>query len=172
MTFQVHVKAVVLLSMLLVALEASATAPAEEPAELYDPAADVEKDVAALLEKTKASKKHIMLQIGGNWCGWCHRFHGFVNEDEELKASLNKNFEVYHLNFSEENQNLAYLKKLRFPQRFGFPVIVILDGEGNRLHTQDSALLEEGKTYNKDKVKTFFENWSPGALDEAKYKEE
>jgi hypothetical protein len=31
------------------------------------------------------------------------------------------------------------------PQRFGFPVFVIIDGDGNVLHTQDSALLEQGK---------------------------
>ena len=168
MTFPARIKAMVLLSVSLVAVNASAT----EPIELYDPSADVEKDVAALIQNAQMSKKHVMLQIGGNWCGWCHRLHAFLNDDEGLKESLNKNFEVYRLNYSEENKNLAYLKKLRFPQRFGFPVIVILDADGKILHTQDTALLEEGKSYNKDKVQTFLTNWSPGAIDEAKYKEE
>jgi thioredoxin-related protein len=146
--------------------------PATEIKQLYDPKANVEKDVAALVEKAKASDKHIMLQIGGNWCGWCIRFHDFTANDPELKELLEKGFEVYHLNFSDENKNLDYLKKLRFPQRFGFPVFVILQKDGELLHTQDSALLEEGKSYNKDKVKAFLENWSPSALDEGKYKEE
>jgi thioredoxin-related protein len=162
------VKTCLLLTIFLGAISARAA----EEADLYDPSANVEKDVAALIQKSQQGKKHIFLQIGGNWCGWCIRFHKFVTDDDELKRLVGENFEVYHLNYSEENKNAEYLKKLRFPQRFGFPVFVILDADGKMLHTQDSALLEEGDSYNKQKVTTFLENWSAGALDEAKYKQE
>lgn len=138
---------------------------------LYNPAANVEKDMVEILKQAKKENKHVMLQIGGNWCIWCYRFNRFVGSDKELKESLDKNFVVYHLNYSPENKNLEYLKKLNFPQRFGFPVMVILDVEGNRLHTQDSGLLEQGNTYNKDKVKGFFQNWAPNAVNEAYYRE-
>jgi hypothetical protein len=60
---------------------------------------------------------------------------------------------------------------LGYPQRFGFPVLVVLDANGNRLHTQDSSLLEKEKSYDFDKVKAFLENWSPSAFDATKYKE-
>jgi hypothetical protein len=72
---------------------------------------------------------------------------------------------VYHLNYSNENKNLGYLAKLGYPQRFGFPCLVVLDASGKRLHTQDSALLEKGNGYDFDKVKNFFINWSPGAVE-------
>jgi hypothetical protein len=79
---------------------------------------------------------------------------------------------VYHLNYSKENKNLDYLKKLGYPQRFGFPVLVVLDGAtGAVLHTQDSGLLEKGNGYDTDKIKSFLRNWSRGAFDEALYKE-
>jgi hypothetical protein len=91
--------------------------------------------------------------------------------DKELKTLQGNNFLVYHLNYSPENKNEAYLKKLGFPQRFGFPVIVILDADGHRLHTQDSTLLEQGNTYSTSKVKSFFINWSPNALKDIYYKE-
>ena len=45
----------------------AATALAAEDAELYRPSADVEKDIAALVQKSQKNKKHILLQIGGNW---------------------------------------------------------------------------------------------------------
>ena len=138
---------------------------------LYHPEANVEKDVAAAIKKAKKENKHIMLQIGGNWCIWCYRFNDFVESDKELKDVLVKNYVVYHLNYSKENTNYNYLKKLGFPQRFGFPVFVILDKNGKVIHTQDSGLLEEGKGYNKEKVKTFFQNWSTDAFNEAHYKE-
>ncbi len=138
---------------------------------LYNPYANVEKDVAAALVKAKAEKKHVLLQIGGNWCVWCYKFNAFVYTDSVLKRLISNNYVVYHLNYSRENKNLAYMKKLGFPQRFGFPVLVVLDASGRQLHTQDSGLLEKGNGYDAEKVKTFLLNWSPAALDERNYKD-
>ena len=158
-------------SLIVFLLFVSMQSFASDTTKLYDPYANVEKDVAAALVKAKAQKKHVLLQIGGNWCSWCYRYHGLVDQDTTLERLTDENYIVYNLNYSKENKNLDYLKKLGYPQRFGFPVFVILDADGKQLHTQDSALLEEGKGYSKEKVKTFLENWSPAALDEKNYKE-
>ena len=155
------------LMIVLFSLQASAN----DTTKLYDPNANPEKDVAVTLAKARKEGKHVLLQIGGNWCVWCYRFNSFVLLDSTLKNIMNNNYVVYHLNYSPENKNLDYLKKLGFPQRFGFPVLVVLDANGNRLHTQDSSLLEKGNGYDKDKVKGFLINWSPFALKEANYKE-
>lgn len=144
---------------------------ANDSTKLYNPYANVAKDVEGLLVKAKKEKKHLLLQIGGNWCIWCYKFNSFVQTDATLKEIANNNYFIYHLNYSKENKNLDYLKKLHFPQRFGFPVLVVLDENGNRLHTQDSALLEKGNGYDYDKVKAFLTNWSPLALREEAYKE-
>lgn len=128
---------------------------------LYNPFANVEKDVAAAVVKAKAENKHVLLQIGGNWCVWCYKFHSFVNLDTSLKRLLNENYVVYNLNYSQENHNEAYLKKLGNPQQFGFPVLVVLDANGKQLYTQDSGLLEKGNGYSKEKVEMFLQNWSP-----------
>lgn len=138
---------------------------------LYHPYADVQKDVMAAVAKAKKENKHVLLQIGGNWCIWCYRFNDFVTTDSTLRTLLQENYVLYHLNYSKENKNLDYLKKLDYPQRFGFPALVVLDAHGNRLHTQDSGLLEKDKSYDFTKVKTFLINWAPSAFDEKKYKE-
>jgi thioredoxin-related protein len=132
--------------------------------QLYNPYANVEKDVSHLLIKAKNEKKNILIQVGGNWCIWCYKFNSFVQLDSTLKRTINNNYVVYHLNYSKENRNLEYMKKLGNPQRFGFPVFVVLDENGNRMHTQDSSLLEKGNGYDFKKVKSFLENWSPKAL--------
>ncbi|GAC1426142.1 MAG: hypothetical protein NVSMB67_28620 [Flavisolibacter sp.] len=133
---------------------------------LYDPSANVQKDVNVALARARKEKKHVLLEIGGNWCVWCYKFNSFVLMDSSLKHLLENNFVVYHLNYSKENRNLAYMKKLGHPQRFGFPVIVILDAEGNRLNTQDTSLLKKGNGYDFQKVKDFFINWAPSALND------
>jgi thiol:disulfide interchange protein len=144
---------------------------ANDSTKLYNPSANVAKDVTALLERAKKEKKHLLIQVGGNWCVWCYRLNAFVQTDSILRKMANDNYIIYHLNYSKENKNLDYLKKLGFPQRFGFPVLVVLDADGNRLHTQDSALLEKGNGYDTDKVKGFLRNWAPGAFVEMQYRE-
>lgn len=147
------------------------SASANDSTKLYHPYAPAEKEIKAAVAKAKKEKKHVLLQIGGNWCVWCYRFNSFVQTDSLLKKLANDNYVIYHLNYSKENKNLAVMKKLGYPQRFGFPVLVVLDGDGNRLHTQDSGILEKGNGYDSGKVKSFLQNWAPGAFEEALYKD-
>ena len=137
---------------------------------LYNPNADAKTDITNAIAIAKKENKHVFLQIGGNWCGWCIAFDKKVNENEELKKILNDNYVVYHLNYSKENTNSEILKELGFPQRFGFPVFVILDADGNRLHTQNSSYLEEGKGHSIEKVKEFLLSWTVKALKPDTYK--
>lgn len=159
---------VALLAILSINLQAQDTAKAVKP-HLYNPAADARADIAAAVKTASAQHKNILLQIGGNWCVWCLRFNDLVTKDADLNTYMNANYVVLHINWSPENKNEKLLASLGYPQRFGFPVFVILDDKGNRLHTQNSGYLEEGKGHSKAKVMEFFENWSPKALDPKTY---
>jgi len=138
---------------------------------LYNPGDDAKKEIESAVKKAKESGKHVMLQVGGNWCVWCARFNDFVTNDKSLDSSLNVNYVVYHLNYSKENKNLDILKKYSFPQRFGFPVFLVLNEKGELLHTQTSWYLEAGKGYDKEKVAAFFSDWSKKAFDPEQYKD-
>lgn len=139
---------------------------------LYHPEENAKEQIKATVEKAKDAGKYVMIQIGGNWCIWCARFDDFVKNDPSLDSLLKANYEVYHLNYSKENKNLELLKKYEFPQRFGFPVFLVLDEKGNLIHTQSSWYLEAGKSYDKEKVTAFFNDWSRKAFDPAQYKED
>ena len=140
---------------------------------LYKPDEKAETEIANAVGEAKRSGKHVLIQVGGNWCIWCARFHDFVTKDAQLDSLMNANYVVYHLNYSKENYNAKLLTKYNFPQRFGFPVFLILDSEGNLLHTQNSWYLEDGKTsYEREKVKSFFTEWSKNSLDPSQYKEQ
>ena len=146
-------------------------ANAKRMAPLYDPNANAEAQLRDAIKLAKQTHRHVLVQVGGNWCSWCIRFHGMVASDEGLTALADSNYVVVHLNYSKENKNEKTLARLGYPQRFGFPVFVILDAKGRRIHTQNSAYLEEDKGYSREKVETFFRQWSPKALDPATYKE-
>lgn len=131
---------------------------------IYNPQANAQADINAAVAKAKKEKKHVFLQIGGNWCIWCIRFHGLVDSVPALKDYLHTNYETVLVNWSPENKNEAVLAKLSRPERFGFPVFLILDGDGKLIHTQNSAYLEEGKGHSAKKVIEFLKNWNYGAL--------
>ncbi len=73
------------------------------------------------------------------------------------------------VNWSTENKNPKAMAYLGYPQRFGFPVFVVLDENGKILHIQNSAYLEEGKGYDKKKVLQFINGWTPKAIDPITY---
>ncbi|MEO7048293.1 MAG: thioredoxin family protein, partial [Ferruginibacter sp.] len=96
----------------------------------------------------------------------CLEFARFAKADPQIDSVITNCYVIYHLNYSKENDNHAAYSKLGYPQRFGYPVFVILNGEGERIHTQNSEYLENGKgSYDKNKVQSFLEMWSPHALD-------
>ncbi len=137
---------------------------------IYDPALNAESDIASAVKKARAENKHVLLQAGGNWCSWCIEFNKFTHNNGSIDSLLSKCFVVYHLNYSKENENKAVFAKYGYPQRFGFPVFIILDENGNRMHTQNSEYLEQGRSYNKQKVFEFLLQWTPQALEPSLYK--
>lgn len=137
---------------------------------LYSPTENADQALQKAIEEAGKSGKHVFIQIGGNWCIWCARFHEFVTKDKQLDSLVKEDYIVYHLNYSPENKNKDMLTRYGFPQRFGFPVFIVLDGKGKYLHTQNSAYLEQEKGYNREKVWEFFLHWSPKAFDPAEYK--
>lgn len=144
-------------------------AKAQTTPNLYNPAADAKADIAAAVKKAAKEHKNVLLQIGGNWCSWCLRFNKLVTTTDSLNNYQNANYVVVHVNYSKENMNEKLLAELGYPQRFGFPVFIVLDEKGNRLHTQNSGYLEEGKGYSNTKVLEFFQSWTPAALDPKTY---
>ena len=121
------------------------------------------------LEQAKAEGKFVICQVGGNWCPWCLRFADFITNDSTINSVIEQNFVYIHVNYHPRKAtewSAAMMKRLNNPERFGFPVFVVLDEQGKVLHIQDSSFLEEGKGYNQEKVLRFFQNWTPKAVRE------
>jgi thioredoxin-related protein len=151
--------------MLLLVLSSTMLLSNAQEAKLYNPTANAQKDIAAAILQAKKENKFVLIQGGGNWCSWCIEFARFAKEDAKIDSVIKSAFIWYHLNNSKENENKVMFAKLGYPQRFGFPVFIILNGKGERIHTQNSEYLENGgKGYNQQKVQNFLEMWSPRVL--------
>ena len=127
---------------------------------IYNPEANAKLDIANAVAKADSTGKNVLLQIGGNWCPWCVKFNKFCTTDKVIDTLMKNNYVILHVNYSPENRNLDILKTLDYPQRFGFPVLVILDNKGKRLNTQDTGFLESGDGYDRNKVIEFLQDWT------------
>ena len=132
--------------------------------ELYDPSADAMSDIAQAVTIAKKSNKHVFIKVGGNWCGWCKLYDKFSKYDADVSNIMEEEYVSILVNWSPENKNLDAMKYLGSPQRFGYPVFVILNDKGDVIHTQDTALLEEGRGYNKSLVIRFLNVWTYTAV--------
>jgi thioredoxin-related protein len=138
---------------------------------IYDPQADATAVLEQAIKQAQQENKHVLVQVGGNWCPWCVRLHNFYAAEPAVDSALKAGYVLCHINYSKENKNSAMMERLGFPQRFGFPVLVVLDGKGNRLHTQNTAYLEKEKSYDPKRMIEFLASWCPAALDPDKYRE-
>ena len=138
---------------------------------LYNPEADAKAELVEAIKEAKETGKHVFVQVGGNWCGWCIKFNKYVKENEELDVYINSQYVSIKVNYDQKVKNEEVLSYLEYPQRFGFPVFVILDEKGRRIHTQDTGLLEDGLGYDKRKIMQFFRAWSKAALDPDTYRD-
>jgi thiol:disulfide interchange protein len=147
----------------------SALLYAQDKVQIYDPLADARHDLQQAIQQAGQENKHVMVQVGGNWCPWCVKLHGFFESEPVIDSIMRADYVLAKINFSKENKNPETMALLGYPQRFGFPVLVVLDAEGNRLHTQNTAYLEQDKGYDVEKVKGFLLDWNRTAINPATY---
>lgn len=136
-----------------------------QPVQIYNPEANAREDIANAVKQAKAENKNVLLQIGGNWCPWCVKLHGLEAADHQIDSLLNADYVRVLVNIPREKEKRDYdlMAELDNPQRFGFPVLVVLNREGQRIHTQDSWYLEKDKDYDREKLVHFFMMWNVAA---------
>lgn len=139
---------------------APAEAPSGDPPETerpYDEDADANVDIERAVAAAGASNKHVLLMFGGNWCVWCRRLdHVFAN-NPAVRTELSANYELVHVDTGARNtgKNSDINDRYGDPTQHGFPVLVVLDGQGEQVTTQETGSLEDGPRHDPDKVLAF-----------------
>ena len=162
-------KVIIALFAVFLTLTASAQTALKK---VYDESINPIEQIDQAIVKAKAEDKFVICQVGGNWCPWCLRFANFISNDSTISKIIEENFVYIHVNYNprksegeaKAQQAAALMKRLNNPARFGFPVFVVLDTDGNVIHIQDSSFLEEGQGYNQERVVRFLNSWTPKAV--------
>ena len=147
-----------LTASLLVLAFAAITAAQSLPVK-FDPTRDAAADVAAATALAKAQGKRVLVDVGGEWCSWCHILDRFIAANADVQSARDANYVWVKVNWSKENKNEALLS--RWPKIQGYPHLFVLDGDGKLLHSQDTGPLEAGKDYDRAKIIAFLKAWAP-----------
>ena len=149
-------KNIFLIFVILVSI-ISLSAQTENSREKFDPTRNPFEDLKSAVGVATESNKRIILDVGGEWCIWCHRIDAFMHSTEEIKTLLEENYVVVKVNFSKENKNEKFLSQ--YTSIEGYPHFFVLESDGKLLHSQNTGELEKEKDYDKDKFIAFLSKW-------------
>lgn len=130
---------------------------------LFDPNGDPFGDVQRALEQARDEKKNVLLDLGGDWCIWCRRLETFILEHAELRHLRETHYITVKIYVGdEEATNFDFLQRL--PSFDGVPHLFVYNSRGQLLRSQPTDPLEEGDSYNYERVKTFLTTWADWRL--------
>ncbi len=133
--------------------------PAHAATTKFDATRDAGADVAAAVTLARSEGKNVLVDVGGEWCEWCHILDGFFDEDAEARALRDRNYVLVKVNWSPSNHNDTLLS--RWPKVVGYPHLFVLDAQGRLVHSQPTGELERGHGYNRDKLMEFLRRYAP-----------
>ncbi len=151
-----------LLACATAALVISAGCGAEElreysfPSAGYDHTADPSTDLQVALREATRSDRRVLMEVGGDWCIWCHHWERFLADNEGIRDLLEKHYVVVKVNHGPRNLNEEFLAQ--YPDIPGYPHFFVLDANGSLLLSQGTEVLEKGSDgYDRQRVVDFLQ---------------
>ena len=122
----------------------------------YDETRDPHADLSETIERARDEKKRILMQVGGEWCAWCHRISNYMETNEKVRKLIDEHFLVLKITSPSEHVDIFLAE---YPKFEGYPHLFVLDEDGTLLHSQDTAELEKEKSYSQAVFSDFLTSW-------------
>jgi thiol:disulfide interchange protein len=123
----------------------------------YDTTRNPFADLQMAMERAKADGKRILVDVGGEWCSWCHILDDYITAHPRVVEAIRRNYVTLKVNMSPGHENQRFLS--RYPRIPGYPHIFVLESDGTLVRSQGTSELEEGHSYNEERVLEFLARW-------------
>jgi thioredoxin-related protein len=100
-------------------------------------------DYTKAQQEATATHKFLLLDFtGSDWCGWCKKFDKEILSQPQFKDYARENLVLVEVDFPRTKPQSVELKKqnLELAQQYqvqGFPTIVLLNGDGQKIWQYD-----------------------------------
>ncbi|MDZ7638734.1 MAG: thioredoxin family protein [Bryobacterales bacterium] len=125
----------------------------------FDPRRNAAADLRQAISTANRDGKHVLVEVGGNWCPYCKLLDRFFEAQPEVARLRQKSYVFVKVNFSGENQNAEALSK--YPQVRGYPHFFVLDGDGALVRSQRVATLGTNTGYSPERFTAFLKASAP-----------
>jgi len=125
----------------------------------YDDQRDPFKDALDAIKLALESQRNVLIEIGGNWCTWCHKMDAFLEQNPDVYQALHANFVVLKINVSDSNENEKFMQVL--PPVLGYPHMYVSTAQGKMILSKDTAELQENGRYSAERWLEFINKWQP-----------
>lgn len=127
---------------------------------IFNPNSDASQDIMNATAKAMAEHKHVCMLIGGDWSYWSRLFYNTLSGGKDGKY-VEEKYVIVVVNFSPANKNARLIDSLGCPKDQGYPIIMILDEKGKKLHMQntDEYKLWQ-KWYDEEAILNMLKKWS------------
>lgn len=130
---------------------------------IYVEAANGRELIDAALVRAKREHKHVLIEWGGNWCGWCYKLHDVFRDDPLVRPLVHEEFELVLI---DQGKNLDLMHEYGGKDRqYSYPHLTILDWDGKVLTNEKTDPLEEGAKHSPQLVSTLLKAWTPAKVD-------
>src|SRR5690606_5537011 len=105
--------------------------------------------------------KRVLLVFGANWCVWCRRLAWVLRNEPSVAGALREGWHVVHVDVGTRGSpsNAPVIERYGDPVQHGLPCLVVLDAEGQAVHTQETGSLEQGERHDPARVVAFLNRY-------------
>jgi len=128
------------------------------PVTVYDPARSPGKDLQDAIVEATRTQKRILLEVGGDWCIWCHIMDNLFQDHPDLQELRESRYVRVKINYGKDNPNEEFLS--HYPRIADYPHFFVMDSKGALLHSQDTVVFQHGRTYSLKKLSAFLKKWA------------
>ena len=115
----------------------------------YDESANAEIDLAYAITEANKANKHVLIEMGANWCPDCRTLGEYFSRPE-IKTWLDERVVLVSVDVGEWDRNLDIVEEYENPISEGIPALVLLNSNNEVMFATLAGELASARSMSKN----------------------